>query len=147
MINFCDSIFKVSKKSSSIVIIIKNVTKYSWLNIISYYENNNDTFLYLIEKYYDYLNINEETFYNILYTGNLECLKIFDKYYKGNINYDKISDDDYLILISYNNIELLDYTYNLNPNVSFNNNEYIIKLIVKLNKYEILKWYFNNFKF
>ena len=132
---------------SVIDIIIKNVTKYSWLNIISYYENNNDTFLYLIEKYYDHLNINEETFYNILYTGNLECLKIFDKYYKGTIDYDKISDDDYLILISYNNIELLDYTYNLNPNVSFNNNEYIIKLIVKLNKYEILKWYFNNFKF
>ena len=132
---------------SVIDIIIKNVTKYSWLNIISYYENNNDTFLYLIEKYYDYLNINEETFYNILYTGNLECLKIFDKYYKGTIDYDKISDDDYLILISYNNIELLDYTYNLNPNVSFNNNEYIIKLIVKLNKYEILKWYFNNFDF
>lgn len=132
---------------SVIDIIIKNVTKYSWLNIISYYENNNDTFLYLIENYYEYLNINEETFYNILYTGNLECLKIFDKYYKGNINYDKISDDDYLILISYNNIELLDYIYNLNPNVSFNNNEYIIKLIVKLNKYEILKWYFNNFKF
>jgi hypothetical protein len=132
---------------SVIDIIIKNVTKYSWLNIISYYENNNDTFLYLIEKYYDYLNINEETFYNILYTGNLECLKIFDKYYKGTINYDKINDDDYLILISYNNIELLDYIYNLNPNVSFNNNEYIIKLIVKLNKYEILKWYFNNFVF
>lgn len=132
---------------SVIDIIIKNVTKYSWLNIISYYENNNDTFLYLIEKYYDHLNINEETFYNILYTGNLECLKIFDKYYKGTIDYDKISDDDYLILISYNNIELLDYTYNLNPNVSFNNNEYIIKLIVKLNKYEILKWYFNNFDF
>lgn len=132
---------------SIIDIIIKNVSKYSWLNIISYYENNNDTFLYLIENYYDYLNVNEEMFYNILYTGNLECLKIFNKYYKNIIDYSKITDDDYLILISYNNVELLDYIFNLNPSVCFSNNEYIIKLIVKLNKYEILKWYFNNFKF
>lgn len=128
-------------------IIIKNINNYSWLNIISYYENNNDMFLYLIENYYDYLKIDEDLFFNILYTGNLESLKIFIKYYKGNIDYTRISEDDYIILIGYNNIELLEFIYQLNKNIDFSNNEYIIKLVTKLDKFEILEWLFHNFVF
>ena len=132
---------------SIIDILIKNIKDYQWLNIISYYEDNNNIFSYLMENYYDYLEVNEDLFFDILYTGNLGCLKIFNKFYKGTVDYTKIGNDDYVLLISYNNTDLLDYVFNLNKDVCFNNNDYIIKLIVKLNKYNILKWFFNKFTF
>ena len=135
------------KKYNIIDIIIKNVQNYSWLNILSYYETDDNILEYLIKNYYNYLNINEDLFYNILYTGNLEYLKLFIKYYRDDLDYNNIKEDDYLILVGYNDTELLDFIYSLNSNVCFDNNDYILKLIIKLNKYKVLKWFLNKFKF
>ena len=48
-----------------------------------------------------------ELFFNIIYQGNINYIKLFVKYCKEHINIDKISEDDYLILFTYNDIELI----------------------------------------
>ena len=127
-------------------IIIKNIHNYNWLNISVLFDNNNNNiFTYLITNYYDYLTINEDLFFNILYTGNLKCIKIFVDNYKGNINYKNITDDDYIILMNYDNPKLMNYIYSLHK-IDFYDNNYIIKTIISMNKFNILKWILTKFK-
>lgn len=127
-------------------IIIKKVNNYNWLNIsVLYDKDNNNIFTYLIKNYYEYLNVDEDLFFNILYTGNLKCIKIFIENYKGIIKYENITDDDYIILMNYDNPKLMNYIYSLHK-IDFYDNNYIIKTIISMNKFNILKWILTKFK-
>lgn len=126
-------------------IIIKNFTNESWLQLTTQFENNK-FFTYLLKNYYEYLNINQDLFFNIMYNGNLYYLKNFIKYSRKDIDYSKISEDDYIILFSHNNKILLDYIYQL-KNINFNNNYNILKLAVNLNKLTVTEWLLENFEY
>ena len=128
-------------------IIIRNINNFNWINLILYYDYDYSNLLnYLFKNHFDYLQINKDKFYNILYHGNLNYIKIYLEYCSSMTDLKLINEDDYIILFSHNNLELLDYVYNLNK-INFDNNENILKLIINLNKTEILDWYFDNFKF
>lgn len=127
--------------------LIKNVNDVNWLYIISYFNSDfKNIFIYLLKNYYSYLNIDQELFFKILYNGNLNYIKNFIFYCKDDIDLTKISEDDYIVLMTYDNLEIFDYIYSLN-NIDFNNNMYIIKLIINLNKSKLLKWFFDKFSF
>ena len=128
-------------------IIIKNFDDTNWLFMITYLKNNNEiVFEYMLQNYKEYLNISNELFFNIIYQGNINYIKLFIKYCKEYSNVDKISEDDFMILFTYNNIDLIDYIYSL-KNIDFNDNMNILKLCVNLNKTEIVRWLFTKFKF
>ena len=99
-----------------------------------------------MENFYDYLNINQELFYSILYSGNINYIKLFVKYTEHEIDLKLINEDDYFILFSYNNIELLDYLLTL-KRINLDNNISILNLTINLNKYKITEWLLKKFKF
>ena len=130
-----------------ITFLIKNIKNYSWLYIISYVDDNFEyIFNYLLENFYDYLNINEDLFFNILYNGKINYIKIFLNHCSDVIDLKKISEDDYIILLSYNNPDLLDYVYSLNK-LDFSNNIDLLKIIINLNKSKLLKWFLDKFTY
>ena len=128
-------------------IIIKNFNDTNWLFLITYLKKDNEImFEYILENYKDYLNISNDLFFNIIYQGNINYIKLFVKYCNEHINLDRISEDDFMILFTYNNTDLIDYIYSL-KNIDFNDNINILKLSVNLNKTEIVRWLLTRFKF
>jgi hypothetical protein len=134
------------KNEELLDLVIKHVKNVNWLFLVCINKDNEHILNYLLENYYEYLNINQELFYNILYLGNINYLKLFVKYCIKEINFDLINEDDYFILFSYNNIEILDYLLTFKK-IKFDNQINILKLTISLGKFKITKWLLQNFDF
>jgi len=135
------------RKHTIIDILIKHIPNYNWLYIFTFFDRSQlPYFNYIMKNYDDYFQINYDLFTSILYSGNLDYIISFVDYYKNKINFNLINEDDYIVLMSNNNTELFDYLYKL-KSINFDNNMYIIKLLINLNKTELLKWFFSKFKF
>lgn len=125
--------------------IIKNNKEYNWL-FISAINNQYTHFHYLVQEYKEYIEMNEELFFNLCFEGKVEAIKIL-LHYTQEIDFTKINSEHLSILISYDDLEMIKYLTQLNKNIDFNyNNCYLLRLSILLENDLITNWILNNIK-